>query len=345
MGRGPAKQAAKKIFSRDDAYNFFKNAVIAGGIEDVDDSILKAQFETFLKNNEKFSYNGGPKKEKLANGVVRTIKPPEYDYNAVINKIGDDFGYDLSKANKIDDIVLEDNKSYADSYRSFEKKKRALEEKRKLLQGRKIAQSNEGYRNRTAQDIEEYVGDRRDVTREELKEYRSRQRRARNPESNKKYHQIHEDFSDVEDVDLNSILDTETDPLFRRVGENKDGFETRLQQRKVQQLEQLDEEMRDKINNPPRWVVGNRAKQAYKDHINRQWKQQESRIVNTFNGRSASASIGGNETDIAQDVLDNATGKDGVGLWQKAKEHPIIATTAVLGTVWGISELVEDDSF
>lgn len=34
----------------------------------------------------------------------------------------------------------------------------------------------------------------------------------------------------------------------------------------------------------------------------------------------------------------------GIGLWQKVKDHPVIATSVVMGTAWGISELVEDDS-
>ena len=36
------------------------------------------------------------------------------------------------------------------------------------------------------------------------------------------------------------------------------------------------------------------------------------------------------------------TNKDGIGIWGKAKKHPVIATSAVMGTAWGISELTEE---
>lgn len=35
----------------------------------------------------------------------------------------------------------------------------------------------------------------------------------------------------------------------------------------------------------------------------------------------------------------------GINIWQKAKDHPVIATSLVMGTAWGISELTENDSF
>ncbi len=34
----------------------------------------------------------------------------------------------------------------------------------------------------------------------------------------------------------------------------------------------------------------------------------------------------------------------GIGLWQKIKDHPRISTAMAVGTVWGVSELTEDDS-
>ena len=38
----------------------------------------------------------------------------------------------------------------------------------------------------------------------------------------------------------------------------------------------------------------------------------------------------------------NNTEKDGIGIWGRAKKHPVITTAGVMGTAWGVSELIEE---
>lgn len=48
---------------------------------------------------------------------------------------------------------------------------------------------------------------------------------------------------------------------------------------------------------------------------------------------------------VANTIASGNPDHSGINIWQKAKDHPVIATSLVMGTAWGVSELTEDDSF
>lgn len=48
---------------------------------------------------------------------------------------------------------------------------------------------------------------------------------------------------------------------------------------------------------------------------------------------------------VSKNIASGNPDHSGIGLWQKAKKHPVIATSLVTGTAFGISELTEEDSF
>lgn len=48
---------------------------------------------------------------------------------------------------------------------------------------------------------------------------------------------------------------------------------------------------------------------------------------------------------ISKELASGDPDHSGINIWQKAKDHPVIATSLVMGTAWGISELTENDSF
>jgi hypothetical protein len=49
------------------------------------------------------------------------------------------------------------------------------------------------------------------------------------------------------------------------------------------------------------------------------------------------------DMDTANDVLNNGTGKDGIGLWGMVKKHPYVAGGIALGGIYGVSEMTDDD--
>ena len=49
--------------------------------------------------------------------------------------------------------------------------------------------------------------------------------------------------------------------------------------------------------------------------------------------------------NLSKHIASGNPDHSGIGIWQKAKKHPVIATSLVMGTAWGVSELTEDDSF
>lgn len=48
---------------------------------------------------------------------------------------------------------------------------------------------------------------------------------------------------------------------------------------------------------------------------------------------------------VANTIASGNPDHSGINIWQKAKDHPVIATSLVMGTAWGVSELTEDESF
>lgn len=49
--------------------------------------------------------------------------------------------------------------------------------------------------------------------------------------------------------------------------------------------------------------------------------------------------------NLSKHIASGNPDHSGINIWEKAKKHPVIATSLVMGTAWGISELTEDDSF
>lgn len=49
-----------------------------------------------------------------------------------------------------------------------------------------------------------------------------------------------------------------------------------------------------------------------------------------------------NDLSSAEDVLNNGTAKDGIGLWGMIKKHPILAGSIAGGAIYGISEMTND---
>lgn len=49
--------------------------------------------------------------------------------------------------------------------------------------------------------------------------------------------------------------------------------------------------------------------------------------------------------NLSKHIASGNPDHSGINIWEKAKKHPVIATSMVMGTAFGISELTEDDSF
>lgn len=331
-----------KNFLRSDALGFFKKAILAGGVTDIDDKILKKQFDSFLEANKEIFMAGAERAADTGiTGVKRTIKATDYDYNKVIGKIGKDFGYEINFNNvkKLDDIVLEGG-SYGTEYSNLvsnvTNKRKRMNYKRK--EGLKQARASHA-RKTSLNDPEAYDVD-----------------------------------ADVANA-FNSDVPIEGIPQYRRVGETSGpqrykyengevvegptsgltgSINDRLTQKRIKDYEQIDAELDAKYPNRNR--NGNRkekaAYQAYMREQQQRYDQVNKRLgYNPKVQRDANGELIDGEKDLgmAQKVLNDATGKDGIGLWGKAwgfaKNHPVITTGAAVGTVWGVSELMEDDDF
>ena len=48
---------------------------------------------------------------------------------------------------------------------------------------------------------------------------------------------------------------------------------------------------------------------------------------------------------VSKNIASGNPDHSGINIWEKAKKHPVIATSVVMGTAFGVSELTEDDSF
>lgn len=91
-------------------------------------------------------------------------------------------------------------------------------------------------------------------------------------------------------------------------------------------------------------------KQAYVDYLKKSYDNGESPMSER---QFYSKEYGWENSDIdnkigkkvANSIASGNPDHSGINIWQKAKDHPVIATSMVMGTAFGISELTEDDSF
>lgn len=91
-------------------------------------------------------------------------------------------------------------------------------------------------------------------------------------------------------------------------------------------------------------------KQAYVDYLKKSYDNGE---VPISERQFYSKEYGWETSDIddkigkkvANTIASGNPDYSGINIWQKAKDHPVIATSLVMGTAWGVSELTEDESF
>lgn len=310
MAKAIIKQTAEN------AFGVFKKAVGAGTKKELDDGMLRYAFDSL---SEVYSAGEQTVKKSLGNGVTKTVTENPIDYNRMIDDIGNQFGYEnLSKGNKkmFDGLDFTGESKYSAAY--------------------------------------EHI-------------YRSNNPPKAPKRSNMSYKE-RKDYADWWEGQLNANKPIVTEAPPRRVGgktiEERLGgtghrivggqtFDQRLGDLKIRKLDQIDQQAKETILKGRDFErVNKRTKNAYRDFV----KTEETKL-NTLLGDAGSNpntkyNAGPDAVDntvkdkaTAQEVLDNATGKDGLNLWQKAKDHPVIATALVMGTAWGISEMVEDDSF
>jgi hypothetical protein len=328
-----------KNFLKSDALAFFKKGILAGGVTKVDDKILNTYFDNFLESNKSLFLAGDSARaiDSSVAGVKKKIKSTDYDWNKVIGKIGEDFGYEINFNNvkSLDNIALEGN-TYAIGYERIAKKANL-------------------------------------TTRKNL----ASKKRRKDEMLKKKKENLLSLEGEVYDVDADVANafngDTPIDgiPQYRRVGETSGpqrykyengevvsgptqgltgSINDRLTQKRIKDYEQIDAELEKKY--PKRDRNGNRkertAYEAYMQERQQRYDQVNKRLGYTpkvQRGSSGEIIDGDNDLEVAQSVVNNGTGKDGIGLWGHMKKHPVISTAAVVGTVWGASELLEDDDF
>ncbi len=91
-------------------------------------------------------------------------------------------------------------------------------------------------------------------------------------------------------------------------------------------------------------------KQAYQDFIRKTYDEGGS-LINEAEFYKQTYGYDTEEINTIMKDMKNAKAissgnpdHSGIGLWQKIKDHPRISTAMAVGTVWGVSELTEDDS-
>lgn len=225
----------------------------------------------------------------------------------------------------------------------------------------------------------------RAMTKEEYKERSSRQRRRNNPNSQVAYEQHGQidttpTFAEIpEPTDGPRVVKTGRDYKVSTGFIDEDGIQVitgvetgtgltgtiderinkKLKQKKLQHKSDRADAMNAAAQEAEAKYPGDsaRARRAYKKFIDKKMaKWDAAHPIQSNQAMRADiydekGNFIPNSKDVAnaQGVVDNATGKDGIGLWGKAwgfaKNHPAIATGAAVGAVWGISELTEEDDF
>ena len=85
-------------------------------------------------------------------------------------------------------------------------------------------------------------------------------------------------------------------------------------------------------------------KSAVKESISKtKLKDQPSEIKKAYSMLSEMKEDGIGDLGEAQNVLNNGTKKDGIGLWGHVKNHPFISAGVVGAGIYGISEMADDD--
>lgn len=314
-----------KTFAKNDAFGLFSKAVKAGGAVNVNEKMLTGYFDDFLTNNSDFLLESDVIQD-LGDGVKKIIRTGEdYDWNKVITSIGSDFGYDLSKATKLDGVVLEGDsygRGYSKYVRNTSHNNRASVRKGKLEKLRKvkpevpydvdsdianffdndvpmITTSNKSKLNtRTLDDINSEWRNIKVETREAAINYRKQQQ-------GDIIKQVYRNFG----------------PFKKKIGKIDADARGSIGHLRARELEE-NPELRKALGILNEMDIMNAGKNGINNAVH--------------------------DTGMASKVINDGTGKDGIGLWGKAwntaKNHPVITTAGVLGTAWGISELTEDDS-
>lgn len=95
----------------------------------------------------------------------------------------------------------------------------------------------------------------------------------------------------------------------------------------------------------PNAGVMDRVKNASEDVKDAVSSTVNSRRLKTKNKVANNALNNTGDADVAKDIMDNASSKNGLGLFRLAKKHPGIAVGAIMGTAWGVSEITDESEF
>lgn len=370
------KQAIQAILhTKDEAFDLFRRNLQID-VANINDDVARKQFENLL---EQYKINKKTKTVNMSNGLKRTIvddASPNYNYDKFINDIGKNSGYEnlsRQKGDVLSTVELSSNESFVKGYKTqnaeWIRKRNRLNEWKKekkanfgLSQGAKESDeefatriNREAKEREVANDIERNMGTSRKI--EDYDNYLEQEHtdRLNVSDSYKEYqNRLDDELEEMNTVKVHDDVPVKPEePVSReipeRVHEGRTGSQ-RIKDLHVKRLNQVQEDAkRIYLKGKTFEESSKKAKKAYLNYIekettnvnemfNRETIYKETRdVLNTTTNEKT-----------AKKVLNDATGKDGVGLWRKAltavKNHPVISTGIGIGTVWGISELAEDDS-
>lgn len=353
------KQAIKKILhTSDEAFDLFRRQLEVD-VTNLNPEVARSQFDDLM---EQYALKPTTKTIDLGDGLKRKITDDtaaKYDYDKFIDEIGNNSGYqNLSRQNasRYADLEFSSNNTFVEDYNARQREWVKQQNKKKNWQKKKLESiSSEDARDlNTAQEIENTVGDTRNMSREEYYNQRQAIRQSRS-EGYKAYQdKIDRWNTPVDIVDPSTVEPRKVNGLTieERLGKkgyrtlNGQSFDERLNNLKLKKLESVNKEAEEKFLKGKNYEdLNKKTKKAYTNFV----KKQEQKVKNMFGDIDSISNPNGKinvdyDKAAAQDVLDNATGKDGIHLWQKIKDHPRISTAIAIGTVWGVSELTEDDS-
>lgn len=332
-----------KNFLKSDAFGFFKKAIQAGGEINIDEKVLQKHFDSFLEGNSKKFAIGKNDTVPVTGtpGVKRKVKSTDYDWNKVIGSIGEDFGYEINfnSVRDLDGLVLE-----GDTYR-----KQYLDFYSQVQSQAGLANSPGGFKYKNGKMAPRSENRKKQMTKAEWKE---EHRRSRWKPGYEAYEQGVDNGSKPDSFKTRTLGTVQSE--WRGID-----FDTKreaLEYRKQQQGETVVQAYKgfgpfkkkaNQITADVRGGVGHaKARELSDDMKKALGLLNEMEILNA--GKSGIENAA-HDSGMAKKVLGDATGKDGVGIWSKAwgfaKNHPVIATGAAVGTALGISELTEDDDF
>lgn len=358
--------------SADNVLGLLKKTIGAGTGGKVDDNVVKSIFSQMEK-----AHIIDDTIKIGSTGAKMTTK--KVDYSAIANEIGNTVGItDAYKIGKMEDIQFDkldiDKIKGSDFFTQYtssvQEKENILSNLRKKYEnstGPRIFEpsgssggptgpqgySRHGYDTSNVSDMRHNP---RAMTREEYKARSSAKRRRANPNSQEAYEQqgLFDTTPDLnaepEEIETKRLVGGKD--IDQRIGE-------KLKKKKLQHKSDRADAMNAAAQEAEARYPGDsrRARNAYKKYIDKKMAKWDNEH-HVHSNKAMRADIYDekgnfipNSKDIAnaQGVVDSATGKDGVGVWNKAwgfaKNHPVIATGAAVGTAWGISELTEEDDF